>query len=183
MVDLCCFQCGLTIFPKNIYGCSMLESYEWRMRLRRLKKKCKSYFPLESREHYVWERLWSQWWSYIMGYYAIGTHANISSKNDGLHVVHAGVWRAKIPMCCVGARKIPYVGQNANAAIKSYHSILKSIINLAKEWFVGRCMDWLIYHLIGDHYWYKVQCKVFGYVRNRKHKGIVASAIVRASTI
>ena len=47
-------------------------------------------------------------------------------------------------------------------------------------------MDWLVYHLVGDvltHYWYGVQCKAFGFVRNKKHEGIVCSAIIRASTI
>jgi hypothetical protein len=34
-------------------------------------------------------------------------------------------------------------------------------------------MDWLIYHLVGDvltHYWYGVQCKIFGYIENKKVK-------------
>ena len=63
---------------------------------------------------------------------------------------------------------------------------LEEYPQLSKERFVGRRMDWLIYHLTGEvftHYWYGIQCKAFGYVRNRKHKGIVASAIIRASTI
>ena len=96
------------------------------------------------------------------------------------------VWRAKIPMWCVGVRKIFYAGQNINAAIESYHSNLKSILNSAKGRFVSRRMDWLIYHLTGEvltHYWYGVQCKAFGYIQNRKHEEIVASAIIRTSTI
>ena len=96
------------------------------------------------------------------------------------------MWRTKTPMWCVGTREIPHVGQNTNAAIESYHSNLKSILNSGKKIFIGRRMDWLIYHLIGEvltHYWYGVQCKAFGYVRNHKHEGIVASAIIRASTI
>jgi hypothetical protein len=47
-------------------------------------------------------------------------------------------------------------------------------------------MDWLIYHLVEDvltHYRYDVQCKIFGYVRNKKQEGIVASAILRAQDI
>ena len=82
--------------------------------------------------------------------------------------------------------KYPHAGQNTNVAIESYHSNLKSILNLANERFVGRRMNWLIYHLIGEvltHYWYGVECKAFGYVRNHKYKGIVASAITHASTI
>lgn len=96
------------------------------------------------------------------------------------------VWRAKTPMWCVGARRIPHAGQNTNAAIESYHCNLKSVLNSAKERFVGRRMDWLIYHLTGDvltHYWYSVQCKAFGFIRNRKQEGIVASAIIRANDI
>ena len=96
------------------------------------------------------------------------------------------VWRPKTPMWCVGARRIPHAGQNTNAAIESYHSNLKSVLHSAKERFVGRRMDWLIYHLTGDvltHYWYIVQCKAFGFIRNRKQEGIVASAIIRANDI
>ena len=95
-------------------------------------------------------------------------------------------WSAKATMWCVGARRIPHTGQNTNAAIESYHSNLKNILNSTKERFVGRCMDWLIYHLTGDvltHYWYGVQCKAFGFVRNKQHEGIVCSAIIRASII
>ena len=47
-------------------------------------------------------------------------------------------------------------------------------------------MDWLIYHLTGNvltHYWYNVQCKAFGFIRNKKQEGIVASAIIRANDI
>ena len=85
-------------------------------------------------------------------------------------------WITKAPMWCVGARKIPHAGQNTNAAIESYHSILKSILTSTKERLVGRRMDWLIYHLTGDvvtHYWYGVQCKAFGFVRNKRHEGII----------
>ena len=95
-------------------------------------------------------------------------------------------WRPKISLWCVGARRIPHAGQNTNAAIESYHSNLKNILSSSKERFVGRRMDWLIYHLTGDvltHYWYNVQCKTFGFVRNRKHEGIVVSAIMRAKDI
>ena len=96
------------------------------------------------------------------------------------------LWRAKIPMWCVGARRIPHAGQNTNAAIESYHSNLKSVLNSAKERFVGRRMDWLIYHLTGDvltHYWYSVQCKAYGFICNKKQEGIVASAIMGANDI
>ena len=95
-------------------------------------------------------------------------------------------WRSKASMWCMGAKRIPHAGQNTNAAIESYHSNLKNILNSSKERFVGKRMDWLIYHLVGDvltHYWYGVQCKAFGFVRNKKHEGIICFAIIRASTI
>jgi hypothetical protein len=47
-------------------------------------------------------------------------------------------------------------------------------------------MDLFIYNLVGDvitHYWYGVQCKKIGYVRNKKQKGIVASALLRTCDI
>ncbi len=47
-------------------------------------------------------------------------------------------------------------------------------------------MDWLIFHLVGNdltHYQYDVQCKFFGYVKNKKQEGIVASAILRVRDI
>ena len=95
-------------------------------------------------------------------------------------------YRDNIAQWCVGARRIPHAGQNTNSAIESYHGNLKSILNSSKDRFVGRRMDWLIYHLMGDvltHYWYGVQCKAFGFIRNTKQEGIVASAIIRATAI
>ena len=96
------------------------------------------------------------------------------------------VCRPKTSMWCVGARWIPHVGQNTNAAIESYHSNLKNTLHSAKERFVNRHMDWLIYHLMGDvltHYWYTVQCKTFGFVRNTKQECIFVSTIIRANKI
>ena len=86
-------------------------------------------------------------------------------------------------MWCAGARRIPHARHNTNVAIESYHSNLKSVMHSAKERFVGRRMDWLIYHLTCDiltHYWYNVQCKAYGFIRNKKQEGIVASVIIRA---
>ena len=51
---------------------------------------------------------------------------------------------------------------------------------------MGRRMDWLIYNLTGDvltHYWYNVQYKAYGFIRNNKHEGIVAFAIIKANDI
>ncbi len=47
-------------------------------------------------------------------------------------------------------------------------------------------MDWFIYNLVGDvliHYWYKVQCNFFGYVRNKKQKGLITNALLWAHDI
>jgi hypothetical protein len=47
-------------------------------------------------------------------------------------------------------------------------------------------MDWLIYQLTGDmltHYWYTVQCKLYGFVMNKNAERVVASAVLRARGI
>lgn len=82
-------------------------------------------------------------------------------------------------MWCVGARWIPYAGQNTIDAIEFYHCNLEGVLKSAKERFLGRRMDWLIYHLTCDvltHYWYIIQCKAFGFIRDKKQEGIVVSA-------
>ena len=74
-------------------------------------------------------------------------------------------------MRCVGARRMSHAGQNTNVAIESYYSNLKNILNPTKERFVGRCMDWLIYHLTHDvliHYRYGIHYKAFKFVKNKK---------------
>ena len=51
---------------------------------------------------------------------------------------------------------------------------------------MGRHMEWLTYHIAGDvliHYWYSIQCKAFGFIRNKKHEDIIALAIIRANVI
>jgi hypothetical protein len=95
-------------------------------------------------------------------------------------------WWDKASMWCISNRAIPHAGQNTNAAIESYHGNLKSILKSSRERFDGRRLDWLIYHLVGDvvtHYWYAVQCKLFGFVRNKNQERIVATAVVRARGI
>jgi len=47
-------------------------------------------------------------------------------------------------------------------------------------------MDWFIYNLVGDvltRYRYGVQCKIFGYVKNKKQKGIIVNALLQACDI
>jgi hypothetical protein len=47
-------------------------------------------------------------------------------------------------------------------------------------------VDWLVYHLVRNvliHYWYAVQCKLYGFIKNRKVEDIVATAVIRAEEI
>ena len=94
---------------------------------------------------------------------------NIKPRSAAFMRYMNDTWRSKASMWCVGAKRIPHAGQNTNAAIETYHTNLKNVLNSTKERFVGRRMDWLVYHLVGDvltHYWYGVQCKAFGFVKN-----------------
>jgi hypothetical protein len=123
-----------------------------------------------------------------MGYYVIGPNTNFSSESNGLHGVHArGVDGENPNVVCGSEDNTPcWPKCKYKCGIKSYHSNLKSIYNSIKERFDGRHMDWLTYHLTSEiltHYWYGAQCKAFGYVRNRKHEGIVPSALIRTFTI
>jgi hypothetical protein len=86
----------------------------------------------------------------------------------------------------IGFHNVPHVGQDTNAAVESYHANMKSILSEARQKLVGRRMDWLIYQLTRDvltHYWYAVQCKLYGFVANKKAERAVASAILRARGI
>ena len=81
---------------------------------------------------------------------------------------------------------MPHANQDTNAAVESYHANLKAILQTSRQKFDGRRVDWLIYHLLKDvliHYWYAVQCKLFGFIKNGKAEGIVASAVIRAEEI
>jgi hypothetical protein len=50
----------------------------------------------------------------------------------------------------VGFQNLPYVGQNTNVAIESYHAILKAQLKSGKRRLVGHHVDWCIYELIGN---------------------------------
>lgn len=95
-------------------------------------------------------------------------------------------WSGKTAMWVTANRNFPHCGQDTNAAIESYHANLKSILTQTRQKLCGRRMDWLVYHLVGDvltHYWYGVQCKLYGFIKNRKAEGIVAGAVLRAREI
>lgn len=85
-----------------------------------------------------------------------------------------------------GYKNIPHANQDTNAAVESYHANLKGILRSSRAKFDGRRVDWLVYHLVKDvliHYWYAVQCKLYGFIKNGKAEGIVANAIIRAEEI
>jgi hypothetical protein len=95
-------------------------------------------------------------------------------------------WMGKVDMWVTGFRNIPHAGQNTNAAVESYHANMKAMLATERWRFHGRRMDWLIYHLTGDvlhHYWYAVQCKLYGYIKNKNVERVVASAVLRARDI
>jgi hypothetical protein len=53
-------------------------------------------------------------------------------------------------MWMVGFRNLPYVGQDTNVAIESYHETLKPQLKLGKNKLVGCHVDWCIHELVGD---------------------------------
>ncbi len=59
------------------------------------------------------------------------------------------LWTHKVIMWCVGNCNIPHAGHDTNAAMESFHSNMKQIFCSSKEQFIGRIMDWLIFHLVG----------------------------------
>jgi hypothetical protein len=50
----------------------------------------------------------------------------------------------------VGFQNLPYVGQDTNVAIESYHVILKAQLKSGKRRLVGHHVDWCIDELIGN---------------------------------
>jgi hypothetical protein len=83
-------------------------------------------------------------------------------------------------------RDNPDAGQDTNAAVESYHANMKSILTSSRQRLTGRRMDWLLFHLTGDvltHYWYIVQCKLYGFITNKKAERVVVSAVLRSNDI
>ena len=95
-------------------------------------------------------------------------------------------WIPKIEMWVKGYRNIPHANQDTNTAVESYHANLKAILRSSRQKFDGRRVDWLVYHLVKDvlaHYWYAVQCKLYGFIKNEKAEEIIANAVIRALEI
>ncbi len=59
-------------------------------------------------------------------------------------------WVLKCEMWVMGNWNLPYVGQDTNATIKSYHANLKATLRMAKSQLFGRCADCCIHELLGD---------------------------------
>ena len=115
----------------------------------------------------------------------VGMRDDFPQARDFIHYFEE-TWSGKTAMWVTGNRNFPHCGQDTNAAIESYHANLKSILRESRQKLNGRRMDWLVFHLIGDiltHYWYGVQCKLYGFVKNRKLEGIVAGAVLRTREI
>jgi hypothetical protein len=88
-------------------------------------------------------------------------------------------WWHKTHMWVVGFWNLPYVGQDTNATIESYHGTLKSW----KSRLVGRCVDWCIHELVRNvliQYWYQSLCKNFGFVNNKRQQLFMVGALLGA---
>jgi hypothetical protein len=83
----------------------------------------------------------------------------------------------------VGFQNLPYVGQDTNAAIESYHGTLKAQLKSGKSRLIGCCVDWCIHELVGDvltHYWYQNLCKIFRFMNNKHQQLFVVGALLGA---
>jgi hypothetical protein len=86
-------------------------------------------------------------------------------------------------MWVVGFQNLPYVGQDTNVAIKSYHGTLNAQLKLGKSRLVGRRVDWCIHELVRDfftQYWYQNLCKNFGFMNNKHQQLFVVGALLGA---
>ena len=95
-------------------------------------------------------------------------------------------WLFWTHMWVVGYRKLPYVGQDTNAAIEGYHSTLKATLKLGKCRMLGHRMDWLIHELTGEvltYFWYQCLRKRFGFVINKPQEYIVVGMLMKACNI
>ena len=78
---------------------------------------------------------------------------------------------------------MPYVGQETNTAMKSYHTFMKSILKAERSRMSGRHVDWCIYRLTSDvlsDYWHQGLRKYYEMVQNKKRKEMVVFALIRA---
>ena len=89
-------------------------------------------------------------------------------------------------MWVVGHHNLPYAGQDTNVAIESYHSNLKATLRASKGKAHGRCLDWVIYELIGkilSHYSYQAMRKQHGFIPNLEQEQFVINDGLKAREI
>jgi hypothetical protein len=68
-------------------------------------------------------------------------------------------WTHKVIMWCASNYNIPHARKDTNVTVESFHNNMKWFYFSSREWLIGRRLDWLIFHLVGDviiHYWYNV---------------------------
>jgi hypothetical protein len=54
-------------------------------------------------------------------------------------------WVPKCKMRVMGNQNLPYIGQNTNVTIKSYHAYLKTTLRAAKSQLSRKRVDWCIH--------------------------------------
>jgi hypothetical protein len=69
-------------------------------------------------------------------------------------------WLPKFKMWVMSNTNLPYIGQDTNTTIKSYHENLKTTLKVVKSWLFGRWADWCIHELLGD-FFHIIGVKVF----------------------
>jgi hypothetical protein len=89
-------------------------------------------------------------------------------------------------MWVVGFQNLPYVRQNTNVAIESYHGTLKAQLKSRKSRLVGSRVDQCIHELVRvvfNQYWYQSLQKNFGFVTNKRQQLFVVGALLGARLI
>jgi hypothetical protein len=92
-------------------------------------------------------------------------------------------WWHKTHMWVVGFWNLPYVGQDTNATIKSYHGTLKAKLKSGKNRLVGFCVDWCIHELVRNvltQYWYQNLHKNFEFMNNKHQQLFVVWTLLGA---
>jgi hypothetical protein len=84
-------------------------------------------------------------------------------------------------MWVVGFQNLPYVRQDTNVVIESYHGTLEAQLKSRKSRLVGNRVDWCIYELIRivlTQYWYQSLHKNFGFMNNKRQQLFVIGALL-----
>jgi hypothetical protein len=89
-------------------------------------------------------------------------------------------------MWVVGFQNLPYVKQDTNVAIESYHGTLKAQLKSRKSRLVGSRVDWCVHEFVRvvlTQYWYQSLQKNFGLVNNKRQQLFVVRALLGARLI